>query len=61
MNRRFTLLLSVPLNLLPKTPCLLYGLEAHLPSADRERALQTLRGLNWQRAAYQRLARPLVF
>ncbi|MFN3763269.1 MAG: tetratricopeptide repeat protein, partial [Anaerolineae bacterium] len=39
----------------------IYGLEAHLPSADRERALQTLRGLNWRRAAYQRLARPLVF
>ncbi len=39
----------------------IYGLEAHLPSADRERAFQTLRGLNWRRAAYQRLARPLVF
>ncbi len=39
----------------------IYGLEAHLPSSDRERALQTLRGLNWRRAAYQRLARPLVF
>ncbi|MDW7992087.1 MAG: tetratricopeptide repeat protein, partial [Anaerolineae bacterium] len=39
----------------------IYGLEAHLPSAAQERALQTLRGLNWQRAAYQRLERPLVF
>ena len=38
-----------------------YGLEHHLPSGDPERALQTLRALNWRRAAYQRLGRPLAF
>jgi tetratricopeptide (TPR) repeat protein len=38
-----------------------YGLEHHLPSGDPERAQQTLRALNWRRAAYQRLERPLAF
>jgi len=38
-----------------------YGLEHHLPSGDPERAQQTLRALNWRRAAYQRLGRPLAF
>jgi len=38
-----------------------YGLEHHLPSGDPERAQWTLRALNWRRAAYQRLERPLAF
>jgi tetratricopeptide (TPR) repeat protein len=38
-----------------------YGLEHHLPSGDPERAQQTLRALNWRRAAYQRLGWPLAF
>ncbi len=38
-----------------------YGLEHHLPSGDPERAQQALRALNWRRAAYQRLERPLAF
>ena len=38
-----------------------YGLEHHLPSGDPERAQQSLRALNWRRAAYQRLGRPLAF
>lgn len=45
----------------PEAALFIYGLETLLPSSDDVRAQETLNRMNWRRAAYQRLQRPLVF
>ncbi len=45
----------------PDAVLFIYGLEKQLPSTDPPEAQATLSRLNWDRSAYQRLERPLVF